>query len=134
MKDREAERIFNTLDDMITEVENIGRLLENVCERLDTQHATIVSVLLAILRKTGAELPPEVRNAHRPDDDDLFERAREAVIGAGKASTSYLQRRFGIGYSRAAWLIELLEERGVVGPANGAKPREVLDNTTRQRS
>ncbi len=60
------------------------------------------------------------------DDDDLYEEARDVVIAAGKASTSYLQRKFRIGYARAARLIDILEERGVIGPGEGAKPREVL--------
>lgn len=59
-------------------------------------------------------------------DDDLYEEAREEVIKAGKASTSYLQRKLRIGYSRAARLVDLLEERGVIGSADGSKPREVL--------
>lgn len=68
------------------------------------------------------------------DDDDLYEEARDIVREAGKASTSYLQRRLRIGYSRAARLIDLLEERGVIGPADGAKPREVLsgDDTSEE--
>lgn len=68
------------------------------------------------------------------DEDDLYEDARTIVIEAGKASTSYLQRKLGIGYARAAKLIDMLEERGVISPGNGAKPREVLerpmDNTS----
>lgn len=59
-------------------------------------------------------------------DDDLYEQAREVVISTGKASTSFLQRKLGIGYARAARLIDILEEKGVVGPGNGAKPREVV--------
>jgi len=59
-------------------------------------------------------------------DDDLFEEARETVIRAGKASTSYLQRKLRIGYARAARLMDILEERGIIGPADGAKPRDVL--------
>ncbi len=59
-------------------------------------------------------------------DDDLFEEARETVIHAGKASTSYLQRKLRIGYARAARLMDILEERGVIGPADGAKPRDIL--------
>lgn len=61
------------------------------------------------------------------DDDDLYEDARLAVIEGGKASTSYLQRRLRIGYSRAARLIDILEERGVVGPGEGSKPRQILE-------
>ncbi len=59
-------------------------------------------------------------------DDPLYEDAKRAVIDAGKASTSYLQRRLKVGYSRAARLIDMLEERGIVGPADGARPREIL--------
>lgn len=63
------------------------------------------------------------------DDDDMYESARETVIEAGKASTSYLQRKLKLGYARAARLMDMLEERGVVGPADGAKPREVLEKS-----
>jgi len=61
------------------------------------------------------------------EDDDLYEDARATVMEAGKASTSYLQRKLGVGYARAARLIDMLEERGVVSPGNGAKPRDVLE-------
>jgi S-DNA-T family DNA segregation ATPase FtsK/SpoIIIE len=60
-------------------------------------------------------------------DDNLYEDARITVIEAGKASTSYLQRKLGIGYARAAKLIDMLEERKVIGAGNGAKPRDVLE-------
>jgi len=63
------------------------------------------------------------------DDDELYEEAREVVMGAGKASTSFLQRKLRIGYARAARLVDLLEERGVVGPGSGAKAREVIGAT-----
>jgi S-DNA-T family DNA segregation ATPase FtsK/SpoIIIE len=59
-------------------------------------------------------------------EDDLYEEAREIVVSAGKGSTSYLQRKLRIGYSRAARLMDILEEQGVVGPADGSKPRDVL--------
>lgn len=60
------------------------------------------------------------------DEDELFEAAKEIIVKAGKASTSMLQRRLSIGYGRAAKILDMLEEAGVIGPANGAKPREVL--------
>ncbi len=60
------------------------------------------------------------------EEDDLYEEAKQAVIEANKASTSYLQRKLRVGYSRAARLIDILEERGVIGPGEGSKPREIL--------
>ena len=60
------------------------------------------------------------------DDDELYEEAREIVVGAGKASSSYLQRKLKVGYARAARLIDMLEERGVISPGEGSKPREVI--------
>ena len=63
------------------------------------------------------------------EEDELYDDAYHIVIEAGKASTSYLQRKLRVGYSRAARLMDILEERGVIGPANGAKPREVIEQT-----
>jgi S-DNA-T family DNA segregation ATPase FtsK/SpoIIIE len=59
-------------------------------------------------------------------DDDMWRDAIRVVIEGRKASTSLLQRRLRIGYGRAARLIETMEEQGIVGPADGARPREVL--------
>ncbi len=59
-------------------------------------------------------------------DEPLYNEIVEFVITQGKASTSLLQRRFHLGYNRAARAIDLLEERGIIGPSNGSKPREVL--------
>lgn len=59
------------------------------------------------------------------DDDELYDEAKDIVVRAGKASASYLQRRLRVGYARAARLLDLLEERGIIGPGDGAKPREV---------
>lgn len=60
------------------------------------------------------------------DSDPLLKDAVDEVIKSGKASTSYLQRKLGIGYARAAKLIDIMEEKNIVGPPNGSKPREVL--------
>ena len=59
-------------------------------------------------------------------DEPLYKEIMEFVITQGKASASLLQRRFHLGYNRAARCIDLLEERGIIGPSNGSKPREVL--------
>ena len=59
-------------------------------------------------------------------DDDLYEEAKAVVVQAGKASASLLQRRLRVGYARAARLLDIMEEQGVIGPLDGARPREVL--------
>ncbi|MEW6565852.1 MAG: DNA translocase FtsK [Spirochaetota bacterium] len=59
-------------------------------------------------------------------DDPLYEKALEIVYQQGKASASYIQRRLKIGYNRAARIVEMMEERGIVGPAQGSKPRDLL--------
>ena len=59
-------------------------------------------------------------------EDPLYDKALDIVLSAGKASASYIQRRLKIGYNRAARLVEDMEARGIVGPANGSKAREVV--------
>lgn len=101
------------------------------------------------LAKQYADMPPADLNLGTSDDnsnggsplfnatfggddtnDDLYEDAREAVMQAGKASASYLQRKLKVGYARAARLLDMLEERNVIGPGDGAKPREVYGGRT----
>ena len=68
------------------------------------------------------------------DEDELYEEARACIIEAGKGSTSYLQRKLGLGYARAARLMDALEKNGVIGPSDGAKPREVLEKINRDEN
>jgi len=60
------------------------------------------------------------------DEDELMQEAKEIIINMGRASTSLLQRRLRVGYGRAASILDALEEAGIIGPANGSKPREVM--------
>ena len=77
---------------------------------------------------TGENTKNSIFESNFDDDegDEMYEEARETVIKDRKASTSYLQRKLGVGYARAARLMDMLEEHGVVGPGSGSKPREVL--------
>lgn len=93
--------------------------------------------------KTKTQVPLEINfdeiesGGDDYNDDELYEEARETVVKTGKASTSYLQRKLKIGYARAARIIDMLEERGVVGQGEGAKARQVLisaDNGVRPPS
>jgi len=72
------------------------------------------------------EAPEAQMDAFFSKEDPMYEEAKRTVIQSRKASTSLLQRRLGVGYARAARLMDLLEERGIVGEADGAKPREVF--------
>lgn len=74
-------------------------------------------------RSTGSVFGGGMMNE---DADVLLPDAKEEIIRAGKASASLLQRRLKVGYARAARLLDLLEEEGFIGPADGAKPREIL--------
>ncbi len=102
------------------EVKNVTRwLIENQESREDDP---LAENLEESLEKGGGK-----EGAIDPEDDDdaLYEDAKQIVISSGKASASLLQRRLRVGYARAARLLDILESRGVVGPAEGAKPREV---------
>ncbi len=71
---------------------------------------------------------PSTLGGHGGDDDaddDMYADAKLVVMEAGKASASLLQRRLRVGYARAARLLDILEDKGVIGPGDGAKPREV---------
>ncbi len=88
-------------------------------------------------KETAGELPAAVS---RPWDgllaeagrDDLLEEAIDLVMEAGRASTTFLQRRLGIGYPRASRLMDQLEEEGIIGPAEGSRPRQVLMDSTEE--
>jgi S-DNA-T family DNA segregation ATPase FtsK/SpoIIIE len=67
------------------------------------------------------------------DEDDMFPEALEVISSAGKASASLLQRRLKIGYARAARLLDIMESKGIIGPGDGAKPREVYLNNPESR-
>ena len=91
--------------------------------------------ITAPISNSGAEeLDLENETVNGNDEDALYESAKEEVIRAGKASASLLQRRLRVGYSRAARLLDLLEDNGVIGQSDGAKPREVFATGSTQAS
>jgi DNA segregation ATPase FtsK/SpoIIIE-like protein len=96
--------------------------LEDLAERVVDAGATgvVVSLLdhLKEHRDSAAEVPEQ--------EDELYDDAVRLVFEFGKASTSLLQRRMRIGYGRASQLIDTMHQRGLVGPADGSKPREIL--------
>ncbi len=103
--------------------------IKRVVEYLRNQSADSLDTLdLDAKEDSGADSFMRSLTGSEDTEDDLYEDAKQAVLEAGKASTSYLQRKLRVGYSRAARLIDLLEENGVIGPQDGARPREIIGN------
>jgi S-DNA-T family DNA segregation ATPase FtsK/SpoIIIE len=97
--------------------------IERVTNALKQEAQPDYNPEVVVKRVTGAVAGGSGEDAA---DDLLLGEARAEVVRAGKASASLLQRRLRVGYARAARLLDLLEERGIIGPGDGAKPREVL--------
>ncbi len=98
-----------------------------VVEQLRSQgepeyHSEILSTNLITL----GSCPSDASGGTCTDDDPLIWEAADIVVSSGLGSTSNIQRRLKVGYSRAGRIMDMLEEKGVVGPPNGSKPREVL--------
>ncbi len=96
--------------------------------------ATELLLTEEILEEGLPSFPQNGGTEFETGEDPLYEEAKRVVIEARKASASLLQRRLRIGYARAARLIDILEERGVVGPGEGAKPREVYIKTAEENN
>ena len=99
-----------------------------VAHIIKTSDGTLPSEIDFSDQKTGSGTDPIFSASLEDSEDDaLYAEAKRTVIEAGKASTSYLQRKLGVGYARAARLMDILEERGVIGPPDGAKPRDIIE-------
>ena len=99
--------------------DEIARVIEYVCGQQRAQYDDSLN------RAIEEEHNP-VSGDKESFDDPLYNEIYEFAIETGKISASLIQRRFRLGYNRAARIIDLLEERGIIGPQNGSKPREVL--------
>ena len=104
--------------------DEIKRIVDFVCDQQIAQYdQRFQNLEVEGKETTGVDANTEVKDEY---DDPLYDDIVEFVVTTGKASASLLQRRFKLGYNRAARVIDLLEERGIIGPMNGSKPREVL--------
>lgn len=102
------------------EVKDVVKFLKTQAEELDLNGEDDLQVDFSTTARVGGGFSSE-----DDADDELYNDAKEVIIAAGKASASLLQRRLKVGYARAARLLDILEENGVIGPGEGAKPREV---------
>ena len=109
---------------MVTEkeVKDVVKFIKTQAEDMDTEEE---NDLVVDFNNAPSNSSGRFGNHDEDAGDDLYGEAKEVVVAAGKASASLLQRRLKVGYARAARLLDLLEENGVIGPGDGAKPREV---------
>lgn len=96
--------------------------LKELSEKQNSQYTDIVLHLKQIESNTSKLYPIEDKRT----DEELYKEACKQVREANKASTSWLQRKLGIEYSRAMQIVNLLEKNGVIGPARGSKARKVF--------
>ena len=113
------------------EVKKIAKYLADVYRDEVSEEMTLTSESISVDKSI---FESTLEDENNQDDDEMYEEARVCVVEAGKASTSYLQRKLKLGYARAARLMDTLEERGVIGPGDGAKPREVLEKIARNEN
>jgi len=115
-----SEKEIKDVVDWIIEHQEKAEEQEEGYLELEQDDNSLKSALEEMNNSTGAQM-----DRFLSDEDPLYNQAKQVVIQTRKASTSYLQRKLGVGYSRAARLIDSLEERGIVGPQEGSRARKV---------
>ena len=104
--------------------EEIQKVVDHTIKQQKAHYDQTLTMDDEEMRATSmVDMPSGSREA---DEEPLYNEIVEFVVTQGKASASLLQRRFRLGYNRAARCIDLLEERGIIGPQIGSKPREIL--------
>ena len=101
--------------------EEIQKVVDYVCEQQKAQYDNTLTEM-----KNDSSSHNDGYSSEEEYEDPLYNEIVDYAIQAGKISASLIQRKYRLGYNRAARIIDLLEERGVIGPPNGSKPREVL--------
>ena len=103
----------------------IGRHIRNAISEGDIVPETMCAKFAHLADNAAGSVKNEIYNLEVISEEE-YERAKAVVIATNRASISHLQRQLHVGYNHAAKIIDLLEARGVIGPARGAGPREVL--------
>lgn len=101
--------------------EEIQKVVDYVCEQQKAQYDNTLTEM-----KNDSSSHNDGYSSEEEYEDPLYNEIADYAIQAGKISASLIQRKYRLGYNRAARIIDLLEERGIIGPPNGSKPREVL--------
>jgi S-DNA-T family DNA segregation ATPase FtsK/SpoIIIE len=129
-----AERLIGRGDMLFMPIDAMKPIRMQGCYLSEQETNELVKYLKEQQKPTYTLTPMEASSTgtglagSRDEDgeDEYFESAVKLVVQNGQASTSMLQRRFKIGYTRAARLVDMMQDRGIVGPPDGAKPREIL--------
>jgi len=106
--------------------EDLQKIVDHTVEQQKAQYDERFMNLGSDDNSAGGMSVGDVKDAPEEYDDPLYNEIVDFVVNSGKVSASLLQRKYRLGYNRAARIIDLLEERGIIGPQNGSKPREVL--------
>ncbi len=116
---------------MNEEIKRLEDKIDDLFQKLTNKQNSQFTELITEIRRVGDIVESKKEDSYEEGVfDDLYDEAKEIVIEEQKASSSYLQRKLGIGYSRAVALIDALEKEGIIGSSDGAKPREVLEKST----
>ncbi|MEO5718946.1 MAG: DNA translocase FtsK, partial [Chthoniobacterales bacterium] len=114
-----TSRLIRAQGVLVTD-EEIHRLVEFVSAQSPAAYD------MAIHQKISSNESGEAGEDVTDEDEELVEKCLEIIRQEKRASTSLLQRRLRLGYTRAARIVDILEQRGILGPGEGAKPREIL--------
>jgi S-DNA-T family DNA segregation ATPase FtsK/SpoIIIE len=106
--------------------EEVHEIVEFLKKNGPPQYAQAVQQQIDRAATEDEEEEGDVDDADAGSDEELYSRALDVLKSSRRASTSMLQRRLRIGYNRAARIMEMMEEKGVVGPENGSSPREII--------
>jgi S-DNA-T family DNA segregation ATPase FtsK/SpoIIIE len=104
-------------EELLQKIDGISEGIRLISERQNSQYTDIMMILRQRI-KSGA--------INTRDTEELYDDAFNVVIKSGKASTSLIQRKLGVGYSEAARLIDMLEEKKIISEGIGSKPRKIL--------
>jgi S-DNA-T family DNA segregation ATPase FtsK/SpoIIIE len=123
MFDKEkTKKLQNKIDELSDKIDRIS-------DKQDSQFTDIVILLKRIqdeIKEVRENVTLSIEGDEEGVEDSLYEDVKNIVMSNQKASSSFLQRKFGIGYSRASKLMDTLEKEGVVGPVNGSVPKKVF--------
>lgn len=112
------------INELRQRIEDLSEDVKKLGEKQNAQYTDIMLELKKISKDVAIAI--EATESDERPEGELYEQAKEVVIEAQKASAALLQRSLSLGYARASRLLDMLEDAGIIGKGDGAKPREVF--------